>query len=246
MAFLAGQATHGFLDRRAHPLIVSFAGWQVPGEPETAPLRHAHAFLERILDVELWKEKTGTPFGRCRWQEDFPSPGDFPQDFWTAWAEALHEVFPRLSARADVEPRLRNAVSDTRGFLSVTAPSATEHALRAARQGAIHYFHPIALPDWDFLNQTHADWPDPITGLSRRESFLELYETALAETREALAVIDDPRADWEELLGNGSLNLPGEEGQSLGPAYSKPWDYAVLYDREVEARLAGVTTPGLL
>lgn len=245
MAFLAGQATHGFLDRRAHPFVVSFAGWQVPGDPDTAGLRHSHAFLERILDVELWRIKTGNPFGQCRWQEDFPSASDFPHEFWTVWAEALHEVFPRLSARADVEPRLRNAVSDTRGFLTFTAPSATEHALRAARQGAIHYFHPVALPDWDFLNLGHAPWPDPLTGRTRTESFLELFDLALEESRRALSLLTDPKADWEELLGNGSLNLPGEEGQSLGPAYSKPWDYGVLYDREVEARLAGVTPPGL-
>jgi len=157
----------------------------------------------------------------------------------------FHEVFPRLSERADVEPRLRNAVSDTRGFLAYTAPSATEYALRAARQGAIHYFHPVALPDWDFLNEGHAPWPDPLTGRQRTESFLDLFALALEDSRRALSLITDASADWEELLGNGSLNLPGEEGQSLGPEYSKPWDYETLYDREVEARLAGVIPAGL-
>ena len=54
MAFLAGQATHGFLDRQAHPFIVFFAGWRIPGEPRTDLLRYSHAFLERIVDVLLW------------------------------------------------------------------------------------------------------------------------------------------------------------------------------------------------
>lgn len=246
MAFLAGQATHGFLDRRVHPFVVSFAGWKVPGDVTTAPLRHSHAFLERIHDVLLWNQRVGTPFGRCRWQEEFPSVADFPHEFWTVWAEALHEVFPRLSERADVEPRLRNAVLDTKGFLAYTAPSSTGYALNAARAGAIHYFHPVALPDWDFLNHSHAEWPDPLTGRLRTESFWDLFELALEDSRRALALLTDPAADWEALIGNGSLNLPDEEGQSAGPSFSRPWDYETLYDREVEARLAGVIPPGLL
>lgn len=237
MAFLAGQATHGFLDRSAHPFVVFFAGWKIPGHPETDALRHSHAFLERILDVLLWKARVGTPFAECRWQEDLPGPEDFPDDFWPAWAEALHEVFPQLSARADVESRLKNAVWDTRNFLGFTSVGAREHAVRAARQGALHYFHPEALPDWDFLNLEHRQWLDPVTGTRRSQSFLDLFDEAAGLARHALSTINDPETDWQALLGDGSLNLPGSDGENSAPVHSRPWDYETLFDREVRARL---------
>ena len=238
MAFLAGQVTHGFLDRQAHPFVVSFSGWRVPGDSATESLRHSHAFFERILDVCLWNHFSKTPLESCRWQENLPGPEDFPADFWIAWAEALHEVFPQLSARADVETRLKNAVSDTRGFLSFTSPGAAGHAVRAARHGALHFFHPIALPGWDFLNMTSQDWPDPLTGQARQESFPQLFERALVEARHTLTSITEPAVGWTELLGNGSLNLPGADGVSLAPKFCRPWDFSALYDREVEARLS--------
>jgi len=238
VAFLVGQATHGFLDRRAHPFVVFFSGWRIPGDPKTDSLRHSHAFLERILDVLLWDQRVGTPFEECRWQEDFPGVDSFPHDFWQAWAEALHEVFPQLSARADVELRLKNAVADTQSFLSFTSPRARDNAVRAARQGALHYFHPEGLPDWDFLNLAHGEWLDPVSGQPQNDSFLDLFDRAAAEAKAVLATLTDPTADWETLLGNGSLNLPGSEGENTAPRFSRPWDFSELYDREVRARLA--------
>lgn len=234
MAFLAGMATHGFLDRQAHPFIVFHSGWKVPGDQATDGLRHAHAFLERIVDALLWERRTATPVAACRWQDDLPGPRDFPDDFWPAWAEALHEVFPQLSARADVEHRLKNAVSDTRGFLTYTAPGNRDHAEKAARHGALHFFHPEALPDWDFLNLKRTEWLDPVTGATRNESLPDLFDRAVAESRMVLAGITDRGCDWETLLGNGSLNLPGTEGENQGPRFCRPWDYATLYDRGIE------------
>lgn len=236
-AFLAGQATHGALDRWGHPFIVYFSGWRVPRHPDTEVLAHAHAFLERILDVRLWEQRRRRPWSECPWQDEFPGPEHFPLDFWDAWAEALHGVFPQLSDRFDVEARLRNAVSDTRSFLAWTSPSARDHGVKAARAGALHWFHPEALPDWDFLNLGHETWLEPVTGEPRTESFLDLYEGALREARGILATFGDPEADWESLIGNGSLNLPGPEGENRGPQHSRPWDYGGLYDREVKARL---------
>jgi len=238
MAFLAGMATHGFLDRECHPFIVYFSGWKVPGDPSTDHLRHAHMFLERILDVGLWGQRQRGALAECSWQNDLPSPQDFPDDLWTAWAEALHEVFPQLSAREEVEVRLRNAVSDTKGFLAFTAPTAEDQALRAARHGALHYFHPVNLPDWDFLNLSHAPWFDPVTGTERHESYCDLFEAAIPPARQALATLIDPSADWETLLGNGSLNLPGLEGENQAPTHQNPWDFALLFDLEAQARLA--------
>lgn len=242
LALLAGMATHGYLDRQCHPFIVYFSGWQVPGDPRTAVLKHAHMFLERILDVGLWNLRAAgsPPLSACTWQDDLPGPGDFPADLWPAWAEALHEVFPQLSARADVEHRLRNAVSDTQGFLAFTSPSVPENATRGALHGALHYFHPVALPDLDFLNLRHGVWQDPVSGFERRESYLELFDRAVTEARAALASLLDPAVDWEVLVGNGSLNLPGLEGENQAPTFRQPWDFEDLLDREAQARLSVV------
>ncbi len=236
LALLAGMATHGYLDRRCHPFVVYFSGWKVPGQTQTDGLRHTHMFLERMLDVRLWEQQRGQPLEVCPWQDEFPAPEDFPADTWLAWAEALHEVFPQLSARAEVEQRLRNAVADTRNFLQHTSPQRPDQAQKAALHGVLHFFHPVALPDWDFMNLDNTPWKEPVTGASRTESWPELFETAVEEARPALASVLDRHVDWEPLIGNGSLNLPGEEGENRAPVHSRPWDYAQLFDREFQAR----------
>lgn len=237
-AFLLGQATHGFLDRQAHPFIVYHSGWKIPGVPSTDVLRHAHAFLERILDVLLWERHSGGPVSGCQWQDDVPPPGAFPPDFWHAWAEALHGVFPRLSARDEVEARLRNAVTDTRGFLSYTSPASGDR-VRAVRTGALPWFHPRDLPPWDFLNLEGRVWRDPVSGAAHTESIPELFARTAAEAQATLAVWNDPGKPWEDRIGNGSLNLPGAEGENQAPVHCRPWDYGALFDREVRFRLGG-------
>lgn len=231
-SFLAGQATHGFLDRALHPLVVYFSGWKVPRDPSTDILRHAHAFLERVHDVRLWEHRTGRPVTECRWQDDLPGPEAFSAEFWQVWADALHSEFPNLSDRTELEGRLQGAVSDTRGFLDHTSPSVPGNAVRAARWDGLHFVHPGALPDWDFLNLRREGWRDPVSGAERRESYLDLYAQALGPARDALAAIAQPGDDWQARIGNGSLNLPGSEGENLAPSHTRPWDYAELYERE--------------
>jgi len=243
MAFLAGHATHGALDRQAHPFIVYFSGWKVPGDPSTDILRHSHAFLERILDVALWEHRTGRPWAECDLQDDLPGPEAFPADFWEAWANALHGVFPQLSVRDEVEQRLKNAVSDTRGFLGFTSPQARHNGVRAAEADSLQWFHPEVLPDWDFANVGRAPWRDPVTGQERTESFFDLVDRAADEARTLLRCLTDRSVDWESLAGNGSLNLPGADGENLGPAHSRPWDYAELYRREASGRLRPPALP---
>jgi len=238
LAFLAGQATHAALDRALHPFIVYHAGWKVPGDPSTDGLRHAHAFLERILDLRLWESRTLGPLEACPWQDQMPGPGAFPPEFWAVWADALHSEFPRLSLREDLELRLKNAVADTQGFLAYTSPTARAHGRQAALHGALHYFHPIDLPAWDFENRARAPWRDPLTGEARTESFEDLFEGAVAEARTILGALGDPEADFEALVGNENLNLPGLDDEHPGPRFCRPWDFGALYEREVAARLS--------
>ncbi len=75
-------------------------------------------------------------------RKTFPNRMIFPRISGWRGPKPSMKFFPQLSARADVETRLKNAVADTRGFLSFTSSRAREHAVRAARHGAVHYFHP--------------------------------------------------------------------------------------------------------
>jgi len=240
MAYLVGLAGHGFLDRKGHPFIVTHAGWKVPREPSTDVLRNSHSFLERIIDVLMWPRLTGQPWTMCRWQDHWPGPEAFPSDFWDAWAEVLYGIFPQLSPRPEVEARLKNAVADAKGFLEFTAPRARDQGIRAAQAGALYWFHPEALPEWDFLNLSGTPWPDPLSGEPRTESFPQLFDLALAETKHLLSTLTDAGADWEAMAGNGNLNLPEAEGLPGAPAFSRPWDYAALYERERASRLGPV------
>lgn len=242
-AFILGQATHGILDRTAHPFIVFFAGWKIPGHPETDSLRYSHAFLERILDRLVWDARSGRHWSENTWQNSIPGPEFWSDDFYEAWGDVLYSLFPRIAERNTIGLRLRNAMADSQGFLQATAPQDRLRGARAADVGALHWFHPEDLPDWDFLNLSRQTWLDPVTGQPRSESFLDLFDDAVAQARDFLATWDSANADWEAWGGNGSLNLPAQPGETPIPRFSRPWNYALLLSRETEARQATRPSP---
>ena len=68
-AFILGFTTHAPLDRRTHPFIGYFAGWDDPRDERTRRLHHSHPFLERILDLLVLEKR----FGKTPAEFDFLS-----------------------------------------------------------------------------------------------------------------------------------------------------------------------------
>lgn len=244
-SYLLGFLSHGLLDRAAHPFIIYFSGWKIPGEPETNSLKRSHAFLERVLDVLLFEERKKDNFFHCPWQGEVGGPEVFPDDFWKTVALALWKTYPGAYFWEDALPRVRNAVSDTHGFLQwtdVRSGRGPREALRLDQAEPqvqrLALFHPMILPPEDFLNKKKAVWEHPLTGKPQTESFVEIYERCLARAvgvfRQFLefwnAEGSYKGAELEAELGNESLNLPGEDGRSQGPKFSRPWDFAHLLD----------------
>lgn len=244
-SYLLGFLSHGLWDRAAHPFIIYFSGWKVPGEPETDSLKRSHAFFERILDVLLYEELEKDNFFHCPWQAEVAGPGDFPGDFWKTMALALWKTYPGAYFWEDAVPRVKNAFADTQGFLQwtdVRGAKGPREALRLDREEPaaqrMALFHPMILPPEDFLNKKNNPWDHPLTGQTRTDSFPQIFEACRVRTagvfQQFLEFWDAEGsykgAELEAELGNESLNLPGEDGRSRGPQFSRPWDFAHLMD----------------
>ncbi len=252
-SFLAGWSVHAFLDRELHPFVVWHAGWREPADPSTRILARSHAFFERILDVLLYESQMHENLFHCSWMSELASPESFSQDFWAAMSQSLWRTYPGPYGLEDIPPRVRNALADTVGFLQHTDPrdeqAAREAALsdraaeaqNSATPPRIAFFHPVILPPADYLNRQHRIWRHPVTGKERTESVEELWQKATEQGQEALKALDElweaPSEEqekllgaWESLLGNGSLNLPGEDGAPNGPQFCQPLDFAHLME----------------
>ncbi len=251
-SFLAGWSLHAFLDRELHPFVVWHAGWRESADPATQALARAHAFFERILDVLFYETLTHENLFHCTWMAEIAEVESFPEDFWVAMAQSLWRTYPGPYGLDEIPQRVRNAISDTVGFLRHTDPRDEEAAREAAlsdradagqsqRLPRIAFFHPVILPPADYLNRNHAPWKHPVTGKERSESAEDLWQIATRQGQDALrglenlwqAPVDDREkllSAWESLLGNGSLNLPGEDGSPRGPQFCQPLDFAHLME----------------
>jgi hypothetical protein len=254
-AFLAGWLAHGFLDRSLHPFIVWFSGWRIPSDPSTENFARSHAFFERILDVLFFEARQRENFFHCDWMSRLGQVEDFSKDFWEVFAQSLWKTYPGAYGYDDALMRSQNAFRDAVGFMQTSDPQNEKNTISAAwadredqagrpawgTYPRIALFHPGILPPEDFLNRKHQEWRHPVAGESHFESAEELFDVATHQGSEAFDLLDKAwDAPFEEsislldrleiLLGNGSLNLPDEEGVSRGPQFSKPWDFEHLLE----------------
>lgn len=259
-AFLLGFATHGALDRAAHPYIVHGSGWTEPGKPETDRFRGCHAFLERILDVLLWERRTGTPVSSFDARAMLVPEEDLPQEFPARMTAALRRAYPSETAGDPRLPsRIANALADTRRFLQLTNPSVTalspggpgqdSEFLRHLRgpQGLriVSVLYPVAFDrSVDWAAEGGRTWVHPCTGgAERREGFFELCEAAETEASGVVrAVLEGLRGRFApphlaETAGNGTLNVGDAEGKPARPRFRDPLPLPEAMAGELRARL---------
>ncbi len=258
-AFLLGFATHGALDRAAHPYIVHGSGWTEPGKPETERYRGCHAFLERILDILLWERRTGMPVSSFDAGSRLLPPGDFPAEFPERMTAALRRAYPAETAGDPRLPdRISNALADTRRFLLLTNPAATGRNPDSPGEGseaARHFRGPharriisVLYPETfdrgvDWASDRGRPWVHPCRGEpERRESFYDLCETAESEAGGLLRqVLDGFRSrsvppGLEDAGGNGTLNVGDLDGKPAKPRFKDPLPLYEAMTEELRAR----------
>lgn len=234
-AFILGFATHAPLDRRTHPFIGYFSGWVDPQKPETKRLTNCHAFLERLIDVEVLRRRFSTE----------PKDYDFlslvrcgkmlPYAVVKAIVKGLHATYPAMRFKSRDRRRVENAYQDTMFFYSLVNhvnPLLPRLVYKrdkrdGFRERRLALVHPWEVPaGLDVLNSAGRTWCHPCDDGERSSAgFLELYEAALADAARALVDVSEVLAGHASIdglgvrLGNQSLDTGRDP---CPPIYSDP------------------------
>ncbi|HEC60966.1 MAG TPA: hypothetical protein ENI27_01790 [bacterium] len=253
-AYILGFSTHAFLDRMTHPFIIYFAGWVKVGDPETQKYFRCHAYLERIIDVLLLKERRNTAIGTFTLLSLVDCGQQLPYLITKTLLKSLNIAYPKMRYKSRDRRRIDNAYIDTISFYSFTDPAATQFRQMAFERDRgpdgdyrrLALFHPLQIPPGcDFLNLEHRSWCHPCRrGLESTASFPDLYQEAqdlavpaLRTIRSVLQGNKDPE-EVERGLGNGSLNTGLEASEACPLECSDPLPLWELIDQlylEMEA-----------
>ncbi|HEY9593721.1 MAG TPA: zinc dependent phospholipase C family protein [Spirochaetia bacterium] len=235
-AFTLGFATHGPLDRHAHPYIGYFAGWADPRKEAGLAQYHAHPFLERIIDVLILKERFGLEAADFDFLSKVRCGKTLPYPVIKAIVKGLNTVYPLYNYKSRDRRRIQNAYHDSIFFYKVTNhlnPDIARLAYKKDRKEGfkerrLGLLHPRYIPEgYDFLNMTHTAWCHPCDDTeTRHESFLDLYEAALAECVPILKRLDAviagqaPLERLGDAVGNASLDTGRDP---CTPRFNRPF-----------------------
>jgi hypothetical protein len=264
--WIYGFVTHQAVDRALHPYIV-YRSW-FAGDTGITGVTSArmHAFLERILDAELYRAlehkpvsafdsdslRVGNGSRRSSGREVDRVAGSLERDI----ALALSGTYPGESdGSADIEARVANAFIDSLRYYDITNPARIsmnkppdpERAGEFARfsYDGVALLHPESVDrDVDWLNAERSPWLDPVTGAERRESVEDLFAAAVKIGSCAILALRDAldgsldAADFALVIGNGSLAATDFDGNVAPVRYSMPFDLARHLREEAERRFA--------
>ena len=131
--FSLGYITHVWFDRLAHPYINWSAGWR--SNPDNHPDRPAmHAFLERLIDVQLLRRLRDLSVGEYGFYFHLPRQ---PEAFFRlrpALEQALRSSLVSAGSDVQLSQRLSNSLHDSLGFYRHTESPDNDYFV-AARQG---------------------------------------------------------------------------------------------------------------
>lgn len=223
-AFTLGYVSHIWLDRLAHPYINYSAGWR--GMPDHDPERPAmHAFLERIIDVQLLRRQRNLSIEEYNFLGRLPSSKRDLKSLRTHIAVAIRTSLRSAADDHLLEQRLANALFDSIGYYRYTeSPGAEYFALGRDRERAglvssrwLSVVHPPEeLCMVDALNRERRNWQHPCDpSRTSNATFQDVFERALAHTLEVYSLwMDAALGDatekqyvrLEEAIGDANLN----------------------------------------
>jgi hypothetical protein len=221
-AYALGYISHVWLDRIVHPYINWSAGWR--GYPDSHPDRPAmHAFLERIIDVQLLRHLRDERVAEYNFARRLPRHGS---DFFRMRPYLIDAIRDSLVSAADDDQlprRLLNALHDGLSFYRFTE-SPDERYFTVARYRErtqeisprwLSLVHPPEeLLRIDGLNLAHRRWCHPCDAETvSHESVVELYDRARLRTiqsaRRWLAAAAEPSRTLLSAVSEdiGEMNL---------------------------------------
>jgi hypothetical protein len=212
-AYSLGFATHAVLDRAAHPYVNYFSGWVVPNSPESEIYRFTHPFLERIIDMIILADRKGLDIDTYDCNSRIPPIDEQLHLLPPLLTSALKVSYNNAVADETLEEKVANALKDDAEFSALISPSHSDGMTKAVEmeqkgelpQRVLGLFYPPEIPPGDFMNEDGSGWMDPrIGGEKRRESFFEIYESALGDAVIAMKSVID--ADPFDCLGDGDLD----------------------------------------
>lgn len=224
-AYALGYLSHVWLDRIAHPFINWHAGWR--GKPDNHPERPMmHAFLERIIDVQLLRDSRDQRVADYRFVDRLPDSIATFSQLRPDLEAAIRAALVSTGGDARLSRRLLNALYDSLAFYRFTE-SPDEEYFRVARERErsgeisgrwLSLVHPPeSLLTVDALNRSRTEWAHPCRPEQRstaslpelvkqaREASLEcwkLWQAAAARPSEQQFVALH-RAIGEENLNDG-------------------------------------------
>ncbi|TVR68809.1 MAG: hypothetical protein EA427_09610 [Spirochaetaceae bacterium] len=192
-AFTLGYISHVWLDRIAHPYVNYFAGWR--GTPDRHPDRPAmHAFLERIIDVQLLRHLRNQSVQEFCFLERLPTSSRDLAELRTHIAGALRSTLRSAGDDTHLETRLANALFDSLAYYRNTESPGSEYFLAARgreKSGTLspRWLSVIHPPEEllmvDALNMNRRPWQHPCSpSRTSNASFCDLFDKALVRTIE--------------------------------------------------------------
>lgn len=252
--YIVSFTTHASIDRFTHPYILYHAGWVELFNKESHRYHRMHAFLERLLDMDLLETLRGRHIKSYDFRHHFDIQ-TLPSYIKDIIVRALHETYPSVRKHPVTEESLESAVQDTLYFYRMTNPVSEENKRRAYERELTHedshrllaLFYPSVLPGgYDFMNLEKEEWYDACKPeVASRDSFLDLYrkasEIAAVAVQTVYRGLTEERFDKiEESVGNENLT----DGRSTGgctPRKASPFPLPEILEgvyKEVEQTLS--------
>ena len=261
--YALGYMTHAILDRQAHPYIV-YKSDRPP--PETPRRDRSHAFLERIIDVLMFKHLWGAEISD--WDQEgilAETCENPPLGLKELLVRALVQAFPERAGKdMMLSRRLENTFLDCADFYRITSPSRTSIKNPAPagpspgesfqpvsfQKNQIAYLYPEDLPARiDFLNLEKRPWYYPAGEKKEdRRSFPEVYAEAVNFAADSLSSIICkyleegffPIKEAAQAIGNGGLSIVDEYGKPCAPIRTDPLPLDEVLEQQAEMRGLGI------
>jgi len=216
--FAYGFLLHHILDRNLHPFVFSRSGFR----------KWHHQRFETAMDAVVMQRRAGIDTGRTPVAPEIDTDGRMPGGFTADFHRLVSEHYPVAAVQITPE-QLDEAVADmVRAQRLFFDPRGWKGKLL---MGQIAPFSPPRrLPDWDVLNDAHAQWGDPCDRTAvMTASSDELWEAALADASTtagaALAWLSAAAADSEDaarlraVFADALGDVSYETGRTCGTAW---------------------------